>query len=269
MKLWVMSDLHCELTQGWDLPPPDCRPDYDVMVMAGDLMPRMERGVAWLRDRVRDKPVIYVPGNHEFYGTDVDRTVAKARELAAGTNVFVLQDETVHLDGVLFAGTTLWTDFALNGDPEAGMRDAGTTMNDYRRIRHMNYERRLRPVDTFARHRRSRAFIEGLLLAPREQPLVVVTHHAPCAAGLPPYRGGPGSPPADPVAPAYASDLTELMDRERAPALWIFGHTHISADMEIGRTRVVSNSKGYGPGFGASAWDNTGFDPSLVVRIRR
>jgi hypothetical protein len=37
----------------------------------------MERGVAWLLERVTDRPVIYVPGNHEFYGCDIDRTVAE------------------------------------------------------------------------------------------------------------------------------------------------------------------------------------------------
>lgn len=267
MKLWVMSDLHCELTQGWDLPPPDRRPDFDVMVMAGDLIPRMERGVAWLRERVPDKPVIYVPGNHEFYRTDIDRTVEKARELAAGTNVIVLQDETVRLDGVPFAGTTLWTDFAVNGDRETGMIDAGLAMNDYRMIRHMNHARRLRPVDTFGRHIRSRAFVERLLSMPREGACVVITHHAPSPAGLRPYHRTPGRPAADPVAPAYASDLTALMVGEGSPDLWIFGHTHISLDLTIGRTRLITNSKGYGPGFGASAWNNRDFDPSLVVEV--
>lgn len=267
MKLWIMSDLHCELTRGWDLPPPDRRPEFDVMVMAGDLVPRMERGVAWLLERVRDKPVIYVPGNHEAYGCDIDRTVAKARALAAGSNVIVLQDEAVRLDGVLFLGATLWTDFAINGDAECGMREAGLAMNDYRRIRHMNYARRLRPVDTFTRHRWSCSFIERQLALPREAPCVVVTHHAPCAAGLAPNRGGSGSPSAHPVAPAYASDLTAMMVGKGAPEVWIFGHTHISADLTVGRTRIISNAKGYGPGFGAPVWGNPAFDPSLVVEV--
>ncbi|WP_371259238.1 metallophosphoesterase [Bradyrhizobium sp. WSM1743] len=67
-----------ELTRGWDLPAGDARPQFDVLVIAGDLIPRMERGVTWLLERVPDRPVIYVAGNHEFYGTDIDRTVEKA-----------------------------------------------------------------------------------------------------------------------------------------------------------------------------------------------
>src|SRR5258708_5300675 len=83
--LWEVSDLHLELTRGWDLPSAGARPKFDVMVVAGDLIPRMERGVAWLRERVPDRPVIYVPGNHEGYGGDVDRTVEKAKPAPEGS----------------------------------------------------------------------------------------------------------------------------------------------------------------------------------------
>jgi hypothetical protein len=71
------------------------RPDFDALVVAGDLIPRAERGVKWLAERVTDRPVIFVPGNHEAYSADVERTVEKAREAAAGTTVRVLQNETV------------------------------------------------------------------------------------------------------------------------------------------------------------------------------
>ena len=57
--LWIQSDLHVDLTRGWDLPSGDVRPDFNVLVVAGDLIPRMERGVAWLRERVPDRPVVY------------------------------------------------------------------------------------------------------------------------------------------------------------------------------------------------------------------
>lgn len=72
MRLWIMSDLHLELTRGWDLPSGAARPGFDVMIVAGDLIPRAERGVRWLLDHVpdRDRHVIYVMGNHEAYGTD-------------------------------------------------------------------------------------------------------------------------------------------------------------------------------------------------------
>jgi len=59
LRLWILSDLHLELTRGWDLPTGEARPDFDVMILAGDLIPRMERGVKWLFERVPDRRVIY------------------------------------------------------------------------------------------------------------------------------------------------------------------------------------------------------------------
>jgi hypothetical protein len=89
VRLWILSDLHLELTRGWDLPPEAERPQFDVMVVAGDLIPKMERGALWLLERVPDKPIIYIAGNHEGYGADVDRTVEKAMKIAEGTNLFI------------------------------------------------------------------------------------------------------------------------------------------------------------------------------------
>jgi hypothetical protein len=43
--LWIVSDLHLELTRGWDLPSGGARPRFDVLVVGGNLNPRMEHGV--------------------------------------------------------------------------------------------------------------------------------------------------------------------------------------------------------------------------------
>jgi hypothetical protein len=115
------------------------------MIVAGDLIPRMERGVRWLLDRVPERPVIYIAGNHEFYGVDVDITVDKARAAAAGTNVHVLENETVRIGDVTFAACTLWTDFAIRGDAHRGMAVAGERMNDFKKIRVRRYVERFLP----------------------------------------------------------------------------------------------------------------------------
>ena len=56
VRLWIVSDLHQELTRGWTLPSGAARPDYDVLIVAGDLVPQMERGVQWLLANFADKP---------------------------------------------------------------------------------------------------------------------------------------------------------------------------------------------------------------------
>ena len=257
MRLWILSDLHLELTRGWDLPFGDARPAFDVLVVAGDLITRMERGVAFLKERVAGE-VVYVPGNHEFYGTDIDRTVEKARAAAAGSNVHVLQNDTVTIDGIIFVGATLWTDFNLFGDAEQAMMAAAQSMNDYRKIRLRNYELRLRPKDTLKRHIESRDFIARQLRNGGRH--VVVTHHAPHPSGV--RRGFE----RDIVSAAYASDLTDLIV-SGAPELWVYGHSHESRQDVVGSTRLVTNAKGYGPWPPQLVWDNAHFDPQLIVEI--
>lgn len=272
MLLWILSDIHVELTRGWDLAAPADRPNFDALVIAGDLIPRMERGARWLRERVSDRPVIYIGGNHEAYGTDIDRTFEKAKQAAAGTNVHVLQNETTIIGNVTFAGATMWTDFSLFGDAHRAMAAAADQMNDFRRIRIGHYVERFRPTHALVRHKQSRNFIESELRKVRVGPLVIVTHHAPI----------PGILPAIPITtddaliPTYRSDLTALMhpapDDGRGPLrpadLWIFGHTHEFLDVLIGETRVVSNAKGYGPWpRSQTTWDNPHFDPNFVVEV--
>jgi predicted phosphodiesterase len=251
-----------ELTHGWDLPAAGDRPQYDVLIIAGDLMPGMDRGVRWLLQRV-EKPVIYLAGNHEAYGQDLDRTVEKARIAAAGTNVHVVQNDVVQISDptgsgkVFFYGATGWTDFNLFGDPERAMRVAGDVMNDYKKIRVNSYSQRLRPVHTLARHRETRAFLERELKKPKLGRRVVATHmcfHAP--------EGIRANHEDDPISAAYASRA-----HIEGADLWIYGHSHETRDFMVGDTRVVSNAKGYGPWGRALTWDNREFDPKFVVEI--
>ena len=276
MLLWIMSDIHLESTVGWDLPSGGARPVFDVLVVAGDLIPRMERGVRWLAERVPDRPVIFVGGNHEAYGVDLDRTYQKAKEAALGTTVRVLQDETTMVGDVTFAGATLWTDYDLLGDRRRAMGVAAGRMNDHRKIRTSAYRERFLPRHARERHKESRRFFEGVMRSPRPGPLVAVSHHC-VLPGSNTAIAGPGRPSdEDMLDAAYRSDLTPLMspapDDGRGvlqPAdLWVFGHTHESFDGVVaGSTRLVSNAKGYGPWKSGETWENPGFDPVLTVEI--
>jgi hypothetical protein len=182
LRLGILSDLRLELARGWDLPAPSDRKDFDVLIVAGDLIPRAERGVVWLRERVKDRDVIYAMGNHEAYGVDIDRTLEKAKSAAAGSNVHVLQDETIRIGEATFAGATLWSDFALFNNAPRALAVAADKMNDFRKIRTGGYIERFRPPHALARHQRSRAFLEAELRKDRPGPMVAVTHHAPIRA---------------------------------------------------------------------------------------
>jgi predicted phosphodiesterase len=256
VRIWALADLHMELTRGWDLPAVGARPDFDVLVIAGDLITRMERGVEWILERVTDRPVIYIGGNHEAYGVDIDITLEKARAAAKGTNVFVLERESITINNVTFLGAVGWTDFNLFGDPERAMAAAGEVMNDYKKVRTGSYRYRLRPAHTLARHLATRAFLQRELSKPKDGPRVVITHHGFHAEAV--RRGHE----RDLISAAYASDAAIP-----GADLWIYGHTHESRDFQVGGTRVVSNSKGYGPWNANDTWENPAFDEHLVIEI--
>ena len=129
MKLNILSDLH--LSRGTLTLPEN---DADVAILAGDIA-RPREGVAWASGFA--KPVLYVPGNHEFYGGSIVGSVDALRQQCAGTNVHVLDNDEVIIKGVRFLGTTLWTDFMLFGEGEeqaAAIREAQRFMYDFSRI---------------------------------------------------------------------------------------------------------------------------------------
>jgi hypothetical protein len=60
------------------------------------------------------KPVIYVPGNHEFYGRDM--SLIERLRSDAPPDVHVLDHQSVVIEDVRFLGSILWTDSQLFGE---------------------------------------------------------------------------------------------------------------------------------------------------------
>src|SRR5438105_15929315 len=118
MKLQVVSDLHLSVAP-FELPATAA----DWIVLAGDVA-RPEPACAWAARLA--KPVLYVAGNHEFYGGALDATMAALRHHSAGTPIHVLEREALVVDGVRFLGTTLWSDFSVvpAGEPGQALRQS-------------------------------------------------------------------------------------------------------------------------------------------------
>ncbi len=108
--------------------------------------------------------------------------------------------------------------------------------------------------DTRMLHISSRRWLRVRLAQPHDGPTVIVTHHAPLIRTRPPL------PVQRALAGAFASDVTDLMGADRV-ALWIFGHTHRVADLELRGTRIVSNPSGY------PHQPVAGFDPARVIEL--
>jgi predicted phosphodiesterase len=253
MKLNILSDLH--LGQG-ALPWP--RNDADVVILAGDIG-RPAEAVAW--SARLGKPVLYVPGNHEFYGGSIAETAAQMKALCAGTQVQVLDDDEVQLGGVRFLGSTLWTDFLLFGDGDgraAAVEEGFRFMRDYQRIQVSEATGTLfTPLDAAALHQRHAAWLAHRLAQPHDGPTVVITHHAPSARSIHPRFAHSR------LNACFVSDADALVAASGA-RLWVHGHTHDSFDYVIQDTRVLCNPRGY---FHEGAQENAAFNPHLVVDI--
>ena len=232
MKLHILNDLHIEFE---DFAPPVT--DADVVILAGDIGVGLE-GLRWAKERFPDRPVIYVPGNHEFYHHDlalIDELKAQSLE-----HIHVLNDDQVVIDGVRFLGSVLWTDFCLFGEADKffAMQQARQQMTDFSIIQ--NGGRRFTPEDAIRLHAASREWLTTMLGKPFDGKTVVVTHHAPSSQSVHPRYTN------DLLTPAFASNLENLMDGDRS-ALWVHGHMHESYAYEIYGTRVVCNPRGYAP----------------------
>lgn len=242
MKIQIFSDLHLGFAQF-----EPASSGADVVILAGDIDIK-SRGVVWANE-VFQCPVIYVCGNHEYYGGHLDHTLRKMND-AAMPHVHVLENETLILDQTRFLVTTGWTDYSSTGNTVAAKRAAWECMNDFAVIRTAENYRRLRPDDLIAKSNAAYAWLTQELDKPFNGKTVVVTHHAPAldhmADDLPEH-----------LSAAYANDWPELLGKTD---LWVYGHTHVAANFTKCGCHVVSNPRGY-PG------QISGFNPDLLIEL--
>ena len=234
------------------------------MVFAGDIGRPITAAIRWIEQQLRGplkgRPVIFVPGNHEFYHDEIYSALRAGRELTEQTGIHMLAPGCIVLGGVRFIGATLWTDFNLFGKSRAARLAARHGMNDHRLIQIVDNGKRtvFTPEHAAATHRSELAFITKHLSEPFGGSTVVVSHHAPHPRSVRPmFRG-------DQLAPAFCSDLTPVIERLQ-PTLWVHGHDHGSHDYCVGETRILSNQAGYPKRSGAR--ENPSFNPRLIVEV--
>lgn len=294
MRILLLSDLHLEHAAAYVVPD---AVDYDVVVLAGDIHSPGTKAVHWAarESTFGGRPVIYVPGNHEFYDHEMGTELEAMRQAAQGTPVHVLSRDSVVLQGVRFLGATLWTDFTLpvgnEGEPSdyreetdiaRALAAANRYLTDFRCIRladpslprHRGEDVKLRLLtaeDTLAMHHVDRDWLRRELEAGHSGPTVVVTHHAPHRMSVAKrYR-------SNWVTPAFVSDLPHSFfegepmwvggrkQDASGPALWVHGHTHTAFGYQVAGCRIVSNPRGYRIRDGS--WENSQFDAGKVVEV--
>lgn len=253
MKLNVLSDLH--LSTG-ALALPDT--DADVVILAGDIARPRE---AFAFAQGFSKPVVYVMGNHEFYGGSIDGTCAEMRGFCAGSNVHLLDCNEIVFGNVRFLGATLWTDFRLFDDGTANKNakaQARQLIRDFNRIRmQASGDAIFTPDDSTTLFDLHAQWLDRRLGTHHDGPTVVITHHAPTRNSIHPRFAG------SLLNACFVSAAQDLLGKDRVP-LWIHGHTHDSFDYVVNGTRVICNPRGYARN---GVNENAQFEPDFVVEV--
>lgn len=226
MNLQIISDVHLEFGS-FKFPNEEC----DVLIAAGDIGVGLE-GLKWLQ--TLDIPVIYVAGNHEYWGYEINKLQDKLVGMSKGSNVRYLEKKSVVIDGVRFIGCTLWTDFDECVDKEM-MDDLQNSMNDFRYILFNNSL--ITPKQLTKINYDCVKWLDSELAKKHDGPTIVVTHHAP-------HKKSWAGDSDDYLKFAYCNQL-EPMFKENQIDLWAHGHIHHASDYTKYGVRVVCNPRGY------------------------
>lgn len=275
MKLRIASDLHLEFLGDYHSHPTNNGRDWNTstilpvmedekeqtLILAGDIcmIKFGNRFLPFFRDiSERFKQVIIIAGNHEFYRHNFLTGYYDYREiLFPFKNIHLMQDEVMEIDDHVLFAATLWTNFDKH-NPLA-MHYAEGAMSDFRVIEynaadgsnHMRWTPELSALEHDKTVTKLKEFFETY----KNRKKIVLTHHLPSPqCGSLRFRGSL-------LNPAFFSNLDDLI-YEYKPALWIYGHTHDSADFIISNTRMFCNPRGYDNGA-----ENPEFNPRAVIEL--
>lgn len=214
-----------------------------TLVVAGDIgevknypLPRFQDFFRRASEHWND--VLIVAGNHEHYGSCFDETLDKMREAVREfVNITVLDKSSIEIDGVVFIGGTLWTNF--DNENQEAMVTAGWRMNDYRCIKAST--KPITPFRTLADHKETLAKFGEILNKNASKAVVVISHHGPTMRSI-----DPDYVDEELLNFAYASNLNRFIESHPNIIHWIHGHMHTRTNYRVGdNTQVHINARGY------------------------
>lgn len=256
MNIQLLSDLHLESNPHFV---PQCAPDADVLVLAGDIG-SYQSDSSLTRLGIADFglgrfanwpcPVVFVPGNHEYDGQEFDVAHARLRDACQRLGLIWLEREVAVINAVRFVGCTLWTDFdavtssrAMSNPVTVGQqlvaRDKAFRAANHALKRHhaLSAGQPLMADAIRELGLQNQAWLRLALSMPFDGATVVVTHFAPTLRSADPRYG---------INPGTAGFCNALDDLLPSAQLWLHGHLHCAVDYTVAGCRVVANPLGYG-----------------------
>lgn len=251
MKIRLLSDLHTEFRLPYKTHLMSEYRGEDVLVLAGDIASGASHTtevIDFFLDQGFPK-VVYVPGNHEYYGSSIKYFDDKLLDWCEKTrNVHFLRPGQVIIDDVIFTGGTLWTNFSDNPIIQSY---CGRAINDFRQIG------KFKTRDAYDLYYQHLEYIKQSYEQRNDRKVVVVTHFLPARECIAPRWQG-----TDLLNDYFANDLGSMI-ADMKDTTWLFGHTHDAMDFMLGDTRMVCNPHGYYNALN----DGVGFDPFKTIEI--
>ena len=236
MKIMVASDLHLEHNVGGVcqvIPENAFYQRPDVIVLAGDIdtSSNLEESLHDICDTFIDIPVIFVPGNHEYYSRLYDFEYIQNRlrniidRLKQKFDIRYLDNSSTTIDDINFYGGCMWSD-VKHGDQYSvtcGDEDMiGMTIEQSRKL-----------------HAQFKAGLDDHIAVHGLETSVVVSHFSPSMRYSHPGFSKDGH------AHYFSANMDQYIDSKLKA--WIFGHTHASVyDVAKNGTQVISCQQGYG-----------------------
>lgn len=174
--------------------------------------------------------VYWVPGNHEYYGSDINHRTGEMSEQIK-PNVSLVNNVSAEYKGLHLVFTTLWSRISPEKEPviTMGMADFHLITDKDKKLSAARYN----GLHEQARHFLLREFQIKHLRT------IVVSHH------LPTFYNYPEKYADSDLNQGFAVELYDMVADSNAD-YWISGHTHeVVPDFMIGSTVLTSNQLGY------------------------
>lgn len=241
MKIAYASDLHFEFS-------PLVLDDIetaDVLILAGDILnvAKLVRGYSsnYHYDEVKSffdsitssfTHVLMVMGNHEYYGSEISKTIETLKTLLPYDNFHILDGDYKVIDNYLFVGGTLWTDYN-NEDPQT-LLVSPRIINDYRAI--FSDGKNITADELLQKHKHFVKWVENIDKSGYEKN-ILITHHSPSFQTIASHYKH------DTVMNGlFSSNLDNLLSNFDYA---FFGHQHDPNQPIVNDCMLLNNSRGY------------------------
>lgn len=255
MQVALFSDLHLEhslaplykMQQGLGESCPD------VVILAGDITTTYHKDVLRYIREMTNARIIYVPGNHEFYGTSIEAGMFTLRNECEKLGITFAVNEIVTVDDVSFVCSVGWSDLCSFSHLDMENKIERLSMiSDFRMIQDHSVCDMMNLAET------DRRFLNSALkcVADIGTIPVIVTHFSPFESCRNPRFD------VTEIASYFSNNWMNILENApTTPAAWLYGHTHSNIHDIVCGVPVFSNQCGY-PGENVP-----GFDPKFVFGV--